>query len=120
MKKHTTFTLRSSPISHRAFSKHGIALVLTLAILAIVTLMVVAFAVSMRVENMASRNFNGLIAARELANAAVDNAVATIRESNTGANSPPLTWVTFPGHVWGFDRQRRASEQTALFFPTVK
>jgi hypothetical protein len=103
MKKHTTFTLRSSPISHRAFSKHGIALVLTLAILAIVTLMVVAFAVSMRVENMASRNFNGLIAARELANAAVDNAVATIREATPARNSPPLTWVTFPGHVWGFD-----------------
>jgi hypothetical protein len=74
---------------------------MTLGILAIVTLLVIAFATSMRVENMASKNFNDAIKARELAQAAVDQAVATIRQSTQlRTNSPAVsTYVTFPGYA---------------------
>jgi hypothetical protein len=100
------FALRSSLFPHPS-GRRGIALVLTLGILAIVTLLVIAFATSMRVENMASRNFNDLIKARELAKAAVDQAVATIRNATplrTQSAAPVAftTYATFPGAIWDF------------------
>ncbi len=82
-------------------SERGVALILTLAILTLVTLLVIAFAVSMRVENMASKNFNDLIRARQLAQAAVDDAVATIRNA-TPTNPLPIingAWVAIPGAI---------------------
>jgi len=101
MKKHATF---SQPIRRKNFrgkSESGIALILTLAILVMVTLLVVAFAISMRVENTASRNFNDLIKARQMAQAAVDQAVATLRNA-TPVVSPGVNYVTSPGAVYTF------------------
>src|SRR6266481_3192111 len=105
MKKRLTSALCALPESHLERgrpsgrdSERGIALILTLAILTLVTLLVVAFAVSMRVENTASKNFNDLIKARQLAQAAVDDAVATIRN----ATPPPSTanaWAAAPGAI---------------------
>jgi hypothetical protein len=64
-----------------------------------VTLLVIAFAISMRVENTASKNFNDLLKARQLAQAAVDQAVATIRIA-----TPPVSvltnYVTAPGVIY--------------------
>jgi hypothetical protein len=75
--------------------------VLTLGILALVTLLLIAFVTSMRVENMAAKNFNDMIKARQLAQAAVDQAVTTIRQATTPMRtpSPAFTYVTFPGIV---------------------
>ncbi|MGD0016155.1 MAG: hypothetical protein ABSC38_01365 [Verrucomicrobiia bacterium] len=69
---------------------------LTLGILAIVTLLVVAFAVSMRVDMMASRNFNDAIRARQIADAGVADAIAILRTNtpNLGVSS---YYVTQPG-----------------------
>jgi hypothetical protein len=83
----------------------GVALVLTLGILAIVTLLLIAFVTSMRVENMASKNFNDLIKARQLAQAAVDEAVATIRAATPVITNNPsypssfVTYFTSPGLI---------------------
>ena len=90
----TRFTSRShSP------REHGVALVLTLAILALVTLLLIAFVGSMRVENAASKNFNELIKARELAQAGVDEAIGTMR-----MYAPPVStvtnYVTGPGVIY--------------------
>jgi hypothetical protein len=87
------------PMCVRTKSERGIALVLTLAILTLVTLLVIAFTVSMRVENTASKNFNDLIKARQLAQAAVDQAVSIIR-SATPPPSPGMTWVAAPGVIY--------------------
>src|ERR1017187_4321870 len=79
--------------------ERGIALILTLAIIAMVTLLLIAFVTSMRVENAASKNFNELIKARELAQGAVDQAVAAIRNA-TPPISPTANYVTTPGTIY--------------------
>ena len=86
-------------------SERGIALILTLAILVMVTLLVVAFAVSMRVENTASKNFNDLIKARQLAQAGIDDAVALIGNATPPAppvgTTPTISWAAAPGVIYG-------------------
>jgi Tfp pilus assembly protein PilX len=83
----------------RTGGERGVALILTLAILALVTLLLIAFVTSMRVENAASKNFNELIKARELAQAGVDEAVGAIRLA-----APPVSlltnYVTAPGMIY--------------------
>jgi hypothetical protein len=80
-------------------SEGGVALILTLGILALVTLLLIAFVTSMRVENAASKNFNEVIKARELARAGVDEAVGAIRMA-----APPVStltnYVTAPGVIY--------------------
>jgi hypothetical protein len=59
----------------------------------------------MRVENTASKNYNDVVKAREFAKAAMDQAVAQIREATT-RNVPPaniLNYVTFPGVAYYSD-----------------
>jgi hypothetical protein len=63
----------------------------------------------MRVENAASKNFNELVKARELARGGVDEAVGTIR-----AFTPPVTpngpglsgtnYVTAPGMIYAYSQ----------------
>jgi hypothetical protein len=81
-------------------SEHGIALILTLSILVMVTLLVIAFAVSMRVEQTASANFNDVIRARQVAQGAVDQAVAQLRAATTPPNNFPFDYATSPGVVY--------------------
>ena len=77
--------------------ERGVALILTLAIITLVTLLMIAFAVSMRVENAASKNFNDLLKTRELAQGAIDQAVAAIRNATPLRTASPLvTYVTAP------------------------
>lgn len=91
---------RFTSIFHRS-GERGIALILTLAIITLVTLILIAFAVSMRVENTASKSFNDLIMAREIAQGAVDQAVATIRQATPQrTQSPVSTYVTSPGLIY--------------------
>jgi hypothetical protein len=95
----TSISRQPSVIRHP--SESGIALILTLAILALVTLLLIAFVTSMRVENMASKNYNAVIKARELAQGAIDQAVAQIRQATPlRTASPLLTYVTFPGGAY--------------------
>src|ERR1700693_773695 len=85
-------------------SESGVALILTLGILILVTLLVIAFAVSMRVENTASKNFNDVVKARLIAQGAIDQAVATIRQATPQRMDNGTlgfsTYVTFPGVIW--------------------
>ncbi|MGO9608568.1 MAG: hypothetical protein ACLPT4_02915 [Verrucomicrobiia bacterium] len=108
-KRPTSISHRPSAISHRPLaiprpSENGVALVLTLSILALVTLLLIAFVTSMRVENAASKNYNEVIKARELAKGAIDQAVAQIRQATpqrgTNATSVVVNYVTFPGGAY--------------------
>src|ERR1041384_3494720 len=61
--------------------------------IALVTLLLIAFVASMRTESTASKNFNDLIRARQLAQAAVDDAVAFLRLGTpVQTNGPPPTY----------------------------
>jgi len=92
-------TIIRKTVALRAGSERGVALILTLGILVLLTLLVIAFAVSMRVENTASKTFNDFIKARELAQAGVDEAVGVIRMA-----APPVStltnYVTAPGVIY--------------------
>ncbi len=80
-------------------SEKGIALIVTLGILTIVTLLVLAFAISMRVENIASKNFNDSIKARQMAQGAVDELVAILRDYTPPVTGPNQTYITAPGYA---------------------
>ncbi|NQU09782.1 hypothetical protein HQ590_03255 [bacterium] len=78
--------------------QQAVALVLTLAVLAVVVLMVVGFAVSMRVERVAARNYTASMVARQLANGAVEEAIFLLR-SNTPAITATRRYYTQGGYV---------------------
>jgi type II secretory pathway component PulK len=104
----------SAVSNKRLHTERGVALILTLAIIALVTLMVIAFAVSMRVENTASKNSNDLAKTRELAKGAIDQAVARIRQTTT-RGATIANYVTFPGVVYDFDTS--VNQQRGQFHP---
>ncbi|MGD1020538.1 MAG: hypothetical protein ABSA12_14590 [Verrucomicrobiia bacterium] len=118
---------RPTSTIHRPFSishssgERGVALVLTLSILALVTLLLIAFVTSMRVENAASKNYNELIKARELAQGAIDQAVAQIRAA-TPVRVPGLAmtnYVTFPGMVYQYNGTLPATLVALYSDPTL-
>ena len=91
----------TSTFRHRCPEERGVALILTLAIIALVTLLLIAFVTSMRVESAASKNFNDLIKTRELALGAVDQAVAAIRQGAAERTASPVyTYATGAGIIY--------------------
>lgn len=117
MRKHSTFRDRRG-------DERGVALVLTLSILALVTLLLIAFVASMRVENAASKNFNEVIKARELAQGGVDEALGTIRMftppvTPTGNGLNGTNYVTAPGFIYAYSSKFTVPGWTnvALFTP---
>src|SRR2546423_7414867 len=83
--------------------ERGIALVLTLAILVIATILVVGFATSMRTERQASASIANSLSAAIIAQAATDHAI-TILDKNIPQPVPPgvstanpTNWIINPG-----------------------
>lgn len=83
-------------------SERGVALVITLSVLAVLLLLLVGFTVSMRTEQAAARNFNYMLLARQLAEGAVQEAVFQIR-ANTPILSTTDFYVTHPNRIVGRD-----------------
>lgn len=87
----------------RHSNQRGIALVLTLSILVIATILVVGFATSMRTERQASASMASSETARSLAQSAVDHAIGLL-ENNIpqpvapgAATTNPTNWLINPG-----------------------
>jgi Tfp pilus assembly protein PilX len=59
-------------------SKNGVALIIVLGLLAVLTLIAVAFAIAMRVERLAARNYVNNIRAEQLVQAGIVRAMETI------------------------------------------
>ena len=77
-------------------SQRGVALVLTLAMLGILSLVVIGFLVEMRTEQNAARNSTYVIVARQMAQSAVDDALYLLR-TNTPALSLTTSYITMAG-----------------------
>lgn len=103
MKTQIPFPLRRA---HR--SERGIVLVMTLALLAVATLLVVAFATVMRVENIASANYRYSLQARQEAEAGLAEALLRLHTSMPEISANDY-YVTMPGRV-----QVRTSTVTGL------
>jgi Tfp pilus assembly protein PilX len=97
--------------------RRGVALILTLTILAVVLILLMAFITSMRTERMIAKSYNDLTKAKMLADGAVDEAVATIANA-TQPISPTYTYVTAPGVIYTQSGGPSAAwNTTALFTP---
>ena len=59
-------------------SKNGVALIIVLGLLAVLTLIAVAFAIAMRVERLAARNYVNNIRAEQMVQAGIVRAMETI------------------------------------------
>ncbi len=79
-------------------SENGIVLVMTLALLAVATLLVVAFAIVMRVENIASANYRYALQARQQAEAGLAEAMVKLHACMPEINSNQY-YVTMPGRA---------------------
>jgi hypothetical protein len=76
----------------------GVALIVTLAVLAIALLLVLGFTVSMRTEQIAARNFTQVAFAKQLTHAAIEDAIFLIK-TNTPVITPTKYWVSQPGRI---------------------
>jgi Tfp pilus assembly protein PilX len=90
-------------------NERGIALLITLSILAIVLILLIAFVTSMRTERIAAKNFSDSAKAKLLAEGAVEKAVATISAGTplqtnapTSLSSTPVSFWTAPGFALSF------------------
>lgn len=81
-----------TPSNH---SRRGVALVVTIGLLAVLILVVVAFSISMRVERLAARNYSDVIQARQWAQSALSTAMTDL-EAFIG-NQPLMPDAD---HVW--------------------
>jgi hypothetical protein len=94
-------------MNHSPFRLHrsesGVALVLTISVVALVAILMLTFAVTMRVEHTAVKNYNDSLQSRILARGAVDHAIAIIRGATpVMTNAPLTTYITTPGKIYTF------------------
>jgi type II secretory pathway component PulK len=85
--------------TQRHHNESGIALILTLTILAVILIMLLAFITSMRTERMAAKAFSDLSKTKVMAEGAVDEAVALMQSSMTNI-TPTTSYITAPGVVY--------------------
>lgn len=77
--------------------RRGIALVLVLGFLATITVLAVAFAVSMRTERLATRNYVDLVRAQQMAHVALGRALEQLEQQIGNNVYPPSTWYASTG-----------------------
>jgi hypothetical protein len=69
-------------------ARRGVALIITLGMLAVLTLLAVAFSVAMRVESMAARNYADMIRARHLVQTALSQSMTELNHACAGRSYP--------------------------------
>jgi hypothetical protein len=82
--------------TQRHDNERGVALILTLTILAIILILLMAFVTSMRTERIAARAFADQTRARFMAEGAIDQAIASMQSAMTNI-SANVSYVTAPG-----------------------
>ena len=82
----------------RFHNRRGVALILTLTILAIVLILLMAFITSMRTERVAAKGYTDYVKAKLLADAAVNEAIGFIQQGTPlQTDTPPTSFWTAPG-----------------------
>ena len=85
--------------------KRGVALVITMGFLAVIAILAVSFAVTMRIERLVARSYADGVRARELAHTALARAVDAIHASADAGD-----WVYMPSNVlWSADGSSNAN-----------
>ena len=87
------------PIQHH-YNRSGVALIITLGLLSVLTLLAVAFAIAMRVESMAARNYVNLVRSKHLVRNGLSMAIDDIGQSCRGSTYPSWWDAPPPGFTW--------------------
>ena len=68
--------------------QRGVALIITLGLLAVLTILAVAFAIAMRVESIAARNFRDMVRAKHLVQTALTESLDDVSRACAGKTYP--------------------------------
>ncbi len=98
--------------------RRGIALIITLTIMALLLIMAVAFVSNMRTERIASRAFSDRVKAREMAMTGLHAAIAKLDYFYTQANLSNYVVATMPGRFYGMSSWTNAVVLTNNMFTT--
>ncbi|MGH6753952.1 MAG: Verru_Chthon cassette protein A, partial [Bradyrhizobium sp.] len=86
-------------MKHR--NSRGVALIMVLALLVLLSAIVIAFLSSVTTDVAASKNYEGQTSAREVADSAVNLVISQIRRASTQEDQ---AWISQPGLVRTFDQ----------------
>ncbi|MDQ3622066.1 MAG: Verru_Chthon cassette protein A [Verrucomicrobiota bacterium] len=90
-----------SPCHRRARGRRGIALVIVLGFLTLMTVLALAFFTSVTTEVKAASNYERNVQVQQLAQSAVSIAMGNIRDATTQPSD--VTWVSQPGLIRTYD-----------------
>ncbi len=109
-----------SPIRFPRRSREGVALVLVLSILVLLTALVVAFFIDTTTDLSASKNYSDAARAQQLAHAAVNVVEAQIRAGVSGGTTgAPLAWASQPGMIRTYDTSGKLANSYKLYSSDV-
>ena len=89
------------PLAAQPHAQRGIALVLVLAFLVLISVLVIAFFASVTTELTASKSYAAGTNARQLADSAVQTVMGQIRDATTKGSK--LAWASQPGMIRTYD-----------------
>src|SRR5687768_13928265 len=96
----------------KSASEYGVALVIVLGFLVIISALAVAFFSSVTTELKASRNFASGVTTRQLAESTVQLVMGQIRNATNRQNG---AWASQPGMIKVFDDDGRADAFVKLY-----
>src|SRR5687767_10990424 len=98
-------------IAHHSQSRRGIALVIVLAMLVLMSGLLVAFISTATTERSSSFANSGAISARQIADSTVNTVISTIREA-TSSTEEDVTWASQPGAIRTFGGKLTSSKES--------
>lgn len=102
-------------VPSRHASAGGFALILVLACLVFITVLVIAFTMSMRTERVSSQASLEVTRSRSLADTAVNLAMSQVQDAATLSGESNLTWASQPGMIRLYDAAGNAAGYRKLF-----
>jgi uncharacterized protein (TIGR02600 family) len=98
-------------IAHQLQPRRGIALIIVLAMLVLLSGLMVAFISTASTERSSSFANSGTISARQIADSTVNTVISTIREATTSPDED-VTWASQPGAIRTFAGKLRPQKVT--------
>jgi Tfp pilus assembly protein PilX len=101
---------KSIMIAHQIQSRRGVALVIVLAMLVLMSGLMVAFISTATTERSASFANSGTVSARQIADSTVNTVISEIREATSVADED-VTWASQPGAIRTFGGRLQATRK---------
>jgi uncharacterized protein (TIGR02600 family) len=107
----------TSTIRHRSRASRGFVLILVLAFLALITVLVLSFFLSVSTQLSASKGYANGSNAKELADSAVQAVIGQLRlaTASTDSSGQPVAWASQPGMIRSFTSAGAASTSYKLY-----